>query len=169
MKPLRVNVCASVPITASHVLVLMLLVSASHIHVCVPISANHVHVCVPISASHVHVCVPISANHVHVSVPISVNHVHVCVPTSANHVHVLFQCQPTTSMLCSNFSQPRPCSVPISANHVHALFQFQPIMSLFRCAPDHAHRPLFNWAHWFVGSSAYILGGQSFRPVIILS
>ena len=36
----------------------------------------------------------------------------------------------------------------------------QPIMSLFRCAPDHEHRPLFNWAHFLVGTSAYIVGGQ---------
>ena len=38
---------------------------------------------------------------------------------------------------------------------------FQPIMSLCRCGPEHPQRPLFNWAHWFVGTVAYLLGGKT--------
>jgi hypothetical protein len=32
--------------------------------------------------------------------------------------------------------------------------------ALFRCAPDHEHRPIFNWMHSIVGTSAHILGGK---------
>jgi hypothetical protein len=35
----------------------------------------------------------------------------------------------------------------------------QPIMAQFRCAPDHPRRAIFNWAHFFVGNSAYGLAG----------
>ncbi|OQR75164.1 putative ferric-chelate reductase 1-like [Tropilaelaps mercedesae] len=34
----------------------------------------------------------------------------------------------------------------------------QPIMALFRCHPGTKRRPLFNWAHWFVGNAAQIIG-----------
>ena len=36
----------------------------------------------------------------------------------------------------------------------------QPIMAQFRCGPDHPQRPYFNWAHFFVGNSAYGLAGK---------
>lgn len=39
-------------------------------------------------------------------------------------------------------------------------FTLQPIMALFRPAPDHSKRVVFNWAHWAVGMSAYILSGR---------
>lgn len=32
---------------------------------------------------------------------------------------------------------------------------------MFRCAPDHEHRPLFNWFHSIVGTSAHIVGGNN--------
>ncbi|XP_070211750.1 putative ferric-chelate reductase 1 homolog [Littorina saxatilis] len=47
---------------------------------------------------------------------------------------------------------------PILGIVVTVLTVLNPIMSLFRCAPDHDARPFFNWAHWLVGSCAYILG-----------
>ena len=31
-------------------------------------------------------------------------------------------------------------------------------MALFRCAPTASRRPVFNWLHWLVGSSAHLLG-----------
>lgn len=34
----------------------------------------------------------------------------------------------------------------------------QPIMAAFRPHPGTANRPLFNWAHWAVGNSAYLFG-----------
>jgi hypothetical protein len=33
----------------------------------------------------------------------------------------------------------------------------QPIMALFRCAPDHQYRFIFNYAHGFIGSSSFAL------------
>ncbi|KAK7493246.1 hypothetical protein BaRGS_00015583 [Batillaria attramentaria] len=47
---------------------------------------------------------------------------------------------------------------PILGIIVTALTVINPIMSLMRCSPTHEHRPIFNWAHWAVGTSAYILG-----------
>ncbi|XP_071445246.1 putative ferric-chelate reductase 1 homolog [Hetaerina americana] len=38
-----------------------------------------------------------------------------------------------------------------------ALAFIQPFMAAFRPAPTGKRRPLFNWAHWFVGNSAHIL------------
>ncbi|VDI39815.1 Hypothetical predicted protein [Mytilus galloprovincialis] len=29
---------------------------------------------------------------------------------------------------------------------------------MFRCAPEHEHRPIFNWFHSIVGTSAHIVG-----------
>lgn len=34
----------------------------------------------------------------------------------------------------------------------------QPIMALMRPHPGTKNRPIFNWAHWAVGNSAFILG-----------
>ena len=33
-------------------------------------------------------------------------------------------------------------------------------MAIFRCAPNDPKRPLFNYAHFFVGQSAHILAGN---------
>ncbi|KAG8228316.1 hypothetical protein J437_LFUL007034 [Ladona fulva] len=38
-----------------------------------------------------------------------------------------------------------------------ALATIQPIMAAFRPAPTGKRRPMFNWAHWFVGNAAHIL------------
>ncbi|XP_046388987.1 putative ferric-chelate reductase 1 homolog [Ischnura elegans] len=38
-----------------------------------------------------------------------------------------------------------------------ALAFIQPFMAAFRPAPSGKRRPLFNWAHWFVGNAAHIL------------
>ncbi|RCN24482.1 hypothetical protein ANCCAN_29820, partial [Ancylostoma caninum] len=37
----------------------------------------------------------------------------------------------------------------------------QPICSLFRCAPDHQNRWLFNWGHRFTGVAAFALASES--------
>ncbi|XP_076472946.1 putative ferric-chelate reductase 1 [Babylonia areolata] len=47
---------------------------------------------------------------------------------------------------------------PILGTAVTALTVINPIMSIFRCDHAHKHRPLFNWSHFLVGTSAYILG-----------
>lgn len=44
-----------------------------------------------------------------------------------------------------------------------ALCICQPINALFRCHPGTKKRPFFNWAHWFIGNTAQILGGKSSR------
>jgi len=33
-------------------------------------------------------------------------------------------------------------------------------MAIFRPGPDHKKRVVFNWAHWAIGMSAYILSGR---------
>ena len=40
-------------------------------------------------------------------------------------------------------------------------FHLQPVMALFRPGPDSSRRPIFNWAHWGVGMTAYILSGKT--------
>ncbi|KAL8591594.1 hypothetical protein ACOMHN_030480 [Nucella lapillus] len=47
---------------------------------------------------------------------------------------------------------------PILGVIVTVLTVLNPIMAMFRCHPSHEYRPLFNWLHFFVGTSAYILG-----------
>ncbi|XP_041371111.1 ferric-chelate reductase 1-like [Gigantopelta aegis] len=47
---------------------------------------------------------------------------------------------------------------PILGIIVTALVIINPIMSIFRPGPLDNKRPIFNWAHWGVGTSAYILG-----------
>ena len=39
-----------------------------------------------------------------------------------------------------------------------ALCFIQPFMAMFRCAPTHPRRSVFNWLHWFVGNAAQTLG-----------
>jgi hypothetical protein len=34
----------------------------------------------------------------------------------------------------------------------------QPFLALVRCSPTHRNRWIFNWAHWFIGNAAQILG-----------
>ncbi|XP_059176710.1 putative ferric-chelate reductase 1 [Physella acuta] len=46
---------------------------------------------------------------------------------------------------------------PIIGVIVMILTVINPVMSLFRCDPGTPKRPLFNWAHFFVGVSAHIL------------
>jgi len=46
---------------------------------------------------------------------------------------------------------------PIIGIVVTALTLINPIMALFRPHPGTPRRPIFNWAHWFVGTSARIL------------
>ncbi|KAK3098085.1 hypothetical protein FSP39_015973 [Pinctada imbricata] len=48
-------------------------------------------------------------------------------------------------------------SHPILGIVVTCLTCINPIMSLFRCAPDDKKRPIFNVAHFIVGSAAHIL------------
>ncbi|BFY99220.1 hypothetical protein BsWGS_02260 [Bradybaena similaris] len=47
---------------------------------------------------------------------------------------------------------------PIMGLVVTALTIINPGMALFRPHPDAPKRPIFNWAHWFVGMAAHILG-----------
>ncbi|XP_059150535.1 uncharacterized protein LOC131937265 [Physella acuta] len=46
---------------------------------------------------------------------------------------------------------------PILGIITTSLLVINPFMSLLRCAPNHPRRPVFNYAHWFVGMSAHIL------------
>ncbi|KAK0059258.1 ferric-chelate reductase 1 [Biomphalaria pfeifferi] len=46
---------------------------------------------------------------------------------------------------------------PIIGVIVMALTVINPIMALFRPHPGTTNRPIFNWAHWFVGTAAHIL------------
>lgn len=48
-------------------------------------------------------------------------------------------------------------SHPILGIIITILCIANPVMALFRPGPDHDKRPIFNWAHWGVGMSAYIL------------
>lgn len=36
----------------------------------------------------------------------------------------------------------------------------QPFMALFRPGPTDKNRPIFNWAHWFVGNAAHLLASK---------
>lgn len=36
----------------------------------------------------------------------------------------------------------------------------QPFMALFRPGPTDKNRPIFNWAHWFVGNAAHLLASM---------
>lgn len=47
---------------------------------------------------------------------------------------------------------------PIMGVIVMALTVINPIMALFRPHPGASKRFIFNWAHWFVGTAAHILG-----------
>ena len=47
---------------------------------------------------------------------------------------------------------------PILGIIVTALVLINPTMALFRPHPGTAHRPIFNWAHFLVGTVARILG-----------
>ncbi|CAL1540341.1 unnamed protein product [Lymnaea stagnalis] len=47
---------------------------------------------------------------------------------------------------------------PIMGVIVMALTVINPIMALFRPHPGTSKRFIFNWAHWFVGTAAHILG-----------
>lgn len=38
-------------------------------------------------------------------------------------------------------------------------------MSLFRCGPDDKRRPIFNIAHFLVGTGAHILAGRQSKKV----
>ncbi|XP_060069676.1 ferric-chelate reductase 1-like [Ylistrum balloti] len=46
---------------------------------------------------------------------------------------------------------------PILGIVVMALTVLNPLIALCRCAPDHKRRPIFNFYHWFFGTSAHIL------------
>ena len=41
-----------------------------------------------------------------------------------------------------------------------ALCFVQPFMAFFRPHPGTSKRPIFNWAHWFVGNSAQIIASE---------
>lgn len=47
---------------------------------------------------------------------------------------------------------------PVLGIIVTALCVLNPIMALFRPHPNTKNRPIFNWAHWAVGTTAHILG-----------
>lgn len=47
---------------------------------------------------------------------------------------------------------------PILGIIVTALTVINPIMAIFRPHPNTPKRPIFNWAHWAVGTGAYVLG-----------
>ncbi|RUS82613.1 hypothetical protein EGW08_009606 [Elysia chlorotica] len=47
---------------------------------------------------------------------------------------------------------------PIMGVVVTGLCVINPLMALIRPHPGTKYRPIFNWAHWFVGTSAHILG-----------
>ena len=42
-------------------------------------------------------------------------------------------------------------------SNVARCVSLQPVMTVFRCAPGEKKRPLFDWAHFAVGMSAFIL------------
>ncbi|XP_025109631.1 putative ferric-chelate reductase 1 [Pomacea canaliculata] len=46
---------------------------------------------------------------------------------------------------------------PVLGIIVTALCIINPVMALFRCHPGTKNRPIFNWAHWIVGFTAYTL------------
>lgn len=46
------------------------------------------------------------------------------------------------------------------SNLAFVFFNLQPVMALFRPGPGDSKRPIFNWAHWGVGITAYILSGK---------
>ncbi|XP_021366826.1 ferric-chelate reductase 1-like [Mizuhopecten yessoensis] len=46
---------------------------------------------------------------------------------------------------------------PILGIIVMSLTVMNPIIALLRCAPDHKKRPIFNFYHWFIGTSAHVL------------
>ncbi|CAG5117279.1 unnamed protein product, partial [Candidula unifasciata] len=46
---------------------------------------------------------------------------------------------------------------PIMGIVVTALTLINPVMAIFRPHPETPKRPIFNWAHWFVGMAAHIL------------
>ncbi|CAC5379665.1 unnamed protein product [Mytilus coruscus] len=56
---------------------------------------------------------------------------------------------------------------PILGIVVFSLALLNPIIAMFRCAPDHEHRPLFNWFHSIVGTSAHIIGGNILTELLI--
>uniref|UniRef100_A0A0B7AUI7 DOMON domain-containing protein n=1 Tax=Arion vulgaris TaxID=1028688 RepID=A0A0B7AUI7_9EUPU len=60
----------------------------------------------------------------------------------------------------SNIQEERTFLVghPIIGIIVMSLTLINPIMAIFRCHPGTSKRPIFNWAHFFVGTSAHILG-----------
>ncbi|XP_072024040.1 putative ferric-chelate reductase 1 [Amphiura filiformis] len=55
---------------------------------------------------------------------------------------------------------------PIDTRYIHAILGtivtflaiINPIMAIFRPHPGTPRRPIFNWAHWGVGTSAHVLG-----------
>jgi len=55
---------------------------------------------------------------------------------------------------------------PTIMHNPHAIMGFvtvglafiQPFLALLRCSPTHRNRWIFNWAHWFIGNAAQILG-----------
>ncbi|XP_012939508.1 putative ferric-chelate reductase 1 homolog [Aplysia californica] len=47
---------------------------------------------------------------------------------------------------------------PIMGVIVTSLAVINPLMALIRPHPGTPNRPIFNWAHWFVGTAAHILG-----------
>ncbi|KAL8598989.1 hypothetical protein ACOMHN_006798 [Nucella lapillus] len=47
---------------------------------------------------------------------------------------------------------------PILGIIVTALTIINPVMAMFRPHPGESRRPIFNWAHWMVGTGAHILG-----------
>lgn len=67
-------------------------------------------------------------------------------------------------------------SVPTGSNP-HALIGLfttllafiQPIMAYFRPHPGTPKRYIFNWAHWFVGNAAHILGSKSDNSIRFFS
>lgn len=48
-------------------------------------------------------------------------------------------------------------SHPILGTIVMALVLLNPLMALLRCNPKSDYRVIFNWLHWFVGTSAFVL------------
>ena len=51
-------------------------------------------------------------------------------------------------------------SEPVPFNLSFVSLNLQPVMALFRPGPGDSKRPIFNWAHWGVGITAYILSGK---------
>ena len=54
----------------------------------------------------------------------------------------------------------------IKINDISFLFIFQPIMALFRPPVDHKNRPIFNWAHFSVGTAAHITSGKQIKGLL---